>query len=93
MTQTITPVSAPKTEAIQLDATITNKSTAYMALMDQFELEASQYANNDNFICRKSAEEVSLKYNSAKGADCEYTLYTLCFGAEVWLKKAWNNAD
>lgn len=80
-------------ETIFNDKTITNKSAAYLAACDNFEIQASQYANNDSFVSRKSAEEVSLSYEKAKSADCEYTVYVNAFAAEVWLKKAWNNAD
>lgn len=80
-------------EKISNDKTITNKSAAYLAACDIFEINASKFANNENFVSRKSAEEVSLNYEKAKSADCEYSIYVAVFAAEVWLKKAWNNAD
>lgn len=80
-------------ETISNDATITNKSEAYLAACDSFEIEASKFANNENFVSRKSAEEVSLAYHKAKNADGEYAVYAAAYAAEVWLKKAWNNAD
>lgn len=80
-------------ENISNDATITNKSEAYLSACDTFEAEASKFANNENFMSRKSAEEVSLAYEKAKHADCEYSIYVACFAAEKWLEKAWNNAD
>lgn len=80
-------------ETIRTDAAITNKSEAYLAACDSFEVEASNYANNTSFMCRKSAEEVSLAYQKAKNADCEYAVYAAAHAAECWLSKAWNNAD
>ena len=80
-------------ETIRTDATITNKVEAYLAACDHFEVEASQYANNANFMSRKSAEEVSLSYEKAKKADCEYAVYAASVECECWLSKAWNNAD
>ena len=80
-------------ETINNDSTITNKSAAYLAACDQFEIQASEFHENENFVSRKSAEEVSFCYEKAKNADCEYSVYAATFAAEVWLKKAWNNAD
>ena len=80
-------------ETIRTDATITNKSAAYLAACDEFEIEASKFANNENLVSRKSAEEVSLAYHKAKSADCEYSVYVAANAAETWLSKAWNNAD
>lgn len=80
-------------ENISNDATILNKSAAYLAACDEFEAQASKFANNENFVSRKSAEEVSLNFEKAKSADNEYSIYVATFAAEVWLKKAWNNAD
>ena len=80
-------------ENISNDATITNKSAAYLTACDIFEIEASAFANNDNYICRKYAEEVSLAFDKAKKSDCEYSIYVAVNAAEIWLKKAWNNAD
>ncbi|MDD5242296.1 MAG: hypothetical protein PHG47_11345 [Sulfuricella sp.] len=80
-------------ETISNDSTIINKSAAYIAACDSFEVEASKFANNENFVSRKSAEEVSLNYAKAQSADCEYSVYVACFAAEKWLEKAWNNAD
>jgi len=80
-------------ETIRIDAKITNKSAAYLAACDSFEIEASKFATNENFVSRKSAEEVSLNYAKAKGGDCEYAVYTASHACEVWLSKAWNNAD
>ena len=80
-------------ETISNDSAITNKAAAYLAACDIFEIQASKFANNENFVSRKSAEEVSLAYAKAKNADCEYSIYVAAFASEVWLKKAWNNAD
>lgn len=80
-------------ESIRTNAAIDNKCAAYLAACDQFEIQASQYANNDSFISRKSAEEVSACYVNAQNADCEYTVYVNSHAAEQWLSKAWNNAD
>lgn len=80
-------------ETIRTNAEITNKCEAYLAACDTFEIEASKFANNESFVSRKSAEEVSLSYQKAKNADCEYSVYVAAFAAEVWLSKAWNNAD
>lgn len=80
-------------ETISNDATITNKSAAYLAACDSFEKEASIYANNENYVSRKSSEEVSLAYAKAKSANCEYMIYVSAKLAEAWLSKAWNNAD
>lgn len=80
-------------ETIRTNAAITNKSAAYLAACDQFEIEASKFATNENFVSRKSAEEVSLHYAKAQSADCEYAVYIAANHAEQWLSKAWNNAD
>lgn len=80
-------------EKIRTDATITNKSAAYLAACDQFEVEASIFAKNENWLSKKCAEEVSLAYARAKSGNCEYAIYAEAHAAEVWLAKAWNNAD
>jgi hypothetical protein len=80
-------------ETIRTNSEITNKSAAYLAACDEFEIQASQFATNENFVSRKSAEEVSLAFQKAKNADCEYSVYVAAHAAEVWLSKAWNNAD
>lgn len=80
-------------ETIRTDATITDKTAAYLAACDSFEIEASKYTNNTSFVAKKSAEEVSLAYQQAKQADNEYSTYAAAHAAEVWLSKAWNNAD
>lgn len=80
-------------ETIRTNAEITNTVAAYLAACDSFEIEASKFAQNENFVCRKSAEEVSLAYEKAKNADCEYNVYVAANACEIWLKKAWNNAD
>lgn len=80
-------------ETIRTDKTITNVSAAYLAACDQFEIEATKFVTNENFVSRKSAEEVSLAYNKAKNANCEYSIYIAANACEIWLKKAWNNAD
>ena len=80
-------------ETIRTDATITNKVEAYLAACDQFEVEASNFASNENFVSRKSAEQVSLSYDKAKKSDCEYAVYASAVECESWLSKAWNNAD
>lgn len=72
---------------------VANRAAAYLAACDQLEIEASQFANNENFVSRKSAEQVSLEYAKAQAADCEYSVYAYAAAAEVWLSKAWNNAD
>lgn len=80
-------------ETIRTDATISNKSAAYLAACDEFEKQASQFATNENFVSRKSAEEVSLNYIKAQGGDCEYAIYASANACEIWLQTAWNNAD
>ena len=80
-------------ETIRTNLSILNKSAEYLKACDLFEIQASEYHNNENFVCRKSAEEVSLSYEIAKNSDCEYSLYTAAHAAECWLSKAWNNAD
>ncbi len=80
-------------ETISNDSKVSNKAQAYIDACDSFEQEASSYANNENYVCRKSAEQVSIEYAKAKSADCEYAVYTACYAAEAWLSKAWNNAD
>ena len=80
-------------EMISNDSTIKNKSHAYIISCDAFEKQATQFVTNENFVSRKSAEEVSLNFEKAKNADCEYSIYVAAFAAEVWLKKAYNNAD
>jgi len=80
-------------ETIRHDAAITNKSEAYLSACDLFELQASKYANNENFVARKAAEEVSISFAKAKSGDCEYAVYADCFAAEKWLEKAYNMAD
>lgn len=80
-------------ETIRTDATITNKSEAYLSACDQFEIEASEFSNNENYVCKKYAEEVSLNYAKAKNADCEYSIYAAAHACEIYLSKAWNNAD
>ena len=78
---------------IQEDATIINRGAAYLHACDQFEAQASQYANNSNWLCRKYAEEVSICYNKVKNCNCEYTAYANAHAAEVWLSKACDSAD
>jgi hypothetical protein len=34
-----------------------------------------------------------LSFEVAKGCQCEYSLYRAALACEVWLSKAWNNAD
>lgn len=80
-------------ESIRTNVAIDNKCAAYLAACDQFEIEAIKFATNENFMSRKSAEEVSLSYAKAKNADCEYNVYAAAHAAECWLSKAWNNAD
>jgi hypothetical protein len=80
-------------ESIRTNAAIDNKCAAYLAACDQFEIEATRYVNNENLVCRKSAEEVSLSYAKAKSSDSEYAIYAAAHAAEMWLSKAWNNAD
>lgn len=80
-------------ETIRINSEIKNKSVAYLAACDEFEMEASKFANNANFVSRKSAEEVSLNYEKAKSADCEYAVYAAAVACEIWLAKSWNNAD
>jgi len=78
------------------DSTFDNsieKRQAYLDACEQFEIQASEYSNNESFMCRMSAEEVSLAYEVAKGCQCEYSLYRAALACEVWLSKAWNNAD
>lgn len=82
-------------ETIRTDSSIVmnQRSAAYLAACDQFEVQASKFANNENFIARKCANEVSLAYAAAKAADSEFTTYQAAHACEIWLQKAWNNAD
>ena len=80
-------------ETIRTDSTIINKSAAFLAACDQFEVEASNFSSNENEYSRRCAEEVSLSYAKAKNADCEYSIYAAAHAAECWLSKSWNNAD
>lgn len=80
-------------ESIRTNPAITNRSAAYLAACDEFEKQASVFATNESFMSRKSAEEVSLSYAKAKAENCEYSIYVAAHAAEVWLSKAWNNAD
>jgi hypothetical protein len=80
-------------ETIRTDASIINKVEAYLNACNDFEIEASKYADNESFISRKSSEEVSLSYENAKNADCEYSVYSYAHACEMWLSKAWNNAE
>ena len=80
-------------EKIRHNSEITHKSKAYLDACDSFELQASKYANNENFIARKAAEEVSIAYAKARSGNCEYAVYAACFAAEKWLEKAYNMAD
>jgi hypothetical protein len=79
-------------ETISNDAAIINKSEAYLAACDLFEKESVQYVGNDSFMCRKSAEEVSLSYARAKYADCEYSVYINAHAAEKWMEQAFKAA-
>lgn len=80
-------------ETIRTDATIINKVEAYLNACNEFEIEASKYADNENFVSRKSSEEVSLAFQRAKNADCEYSVYIASHACECWLSKSWNNAE
>jgi hypothetical protein len=80
-------------ETIRTNSDIKNKSIAYLAACDEFEKQSIQFIHNENFVSRKSAEEVSLAYENAKKADGEYNIYAAANACEIWLKKAWNNAD
>lgn len=71
---------------------ITNVS-AYLQACDSFEKDASAFCTNENIICRKAAEEVSLAYDRAKNTTEPYNVYVAALAAEMWLCKAWNNAD
>jgi hypothetical protein len=86
-------ISFDTIEKIRTNAAIVNKSGAYLTALDEFEVEASRFANNKSFVSRKSAEEVSIYCAKAKAADCEYSIYAAAHAAEVWLAKAWNSAD
>ncbi len=80
-------------ETIQNDTTIINKIQAYLNACDTFESQASEFAVNDNVVSRNSSLEVSLAYARAKECDCEYSIYREALACEMWLSKAWNNAD
>ena len=74
-------------ENISNDFTITNKSAAYLAACDEFELQAAEAVINGGFIARKVAEEVSLAYNKAKHCDNEFSIYREALACEIWLSK------
>lgn len=74
-------------ETIRTDASIANKIAAYIAACDQYEVEASQYANHQSFTIRKFAEEVSLSYAKAQSADCEYNVYAAANACERWMEQ------
>jgi len=80
-------------ESIRTNSEIINKSEAYLAACDQFELQASKFAINDNVVSRNSSQQVSLEYEKAKNADNEYSVYAYAHSCEKWLEKSWNNAD
>jgi len=80
-------------ESIRTNSEIKNKTVAYLAACNEFEIEASKFANNENFLCRKSAEEVSINFAKAQSGDCEYAVYAAAHACEAWLAKSWNNAD
>lgn len=74
-------------ENISNDATIVNKSAAYLAACDEFELQATELSKQGGFIKTKIAEEVSLAYNKAKGCDNEYSIYAAAHACEIWFSK------
>lgn len=80
-------------ETIRTNNSIINKSASYLEACNQFEIQSTQFVNNENYVSRKSAEEVSLAFHKLKSATCEYTTYIAANHCEKWLEKAWNNAD
>jgi hypothetical protein len=70
-----------------------NKTAAYLAACDMFELQASQFINTKSFMCRMSSQEVSNAYAKAKLATCEYSTYVAAIACEVWLSKAFIAKD
>lgn len=80
-------------ETIMNDATVTNRSAAYLSAAHSFAVQADEIASkSEEFVCKKYAEEVTVAWRKCEGADCEYTAYVNANMAEQWLKKCWNNA-
>ncbi len=80
-------------ETIRTNPEIKNKSVAYLDACDEFEKQSLQFIQNENFVSRKSSEEVSLAFHKAKEANGEYNVYIAAHACEAWLSKSWNNAD
>lgn len=91
-TQTITPINTNFNTVELIYKNNVADVAGYMAALDMFELQATQFVSNESFFCRKSAEEVSLAYHKAKNASEPYEIYQHANAAEVWLKTAYERA-
>lgn len=74
-------------ETIRTDKNIDNKTKAYLEACSQFEIEASKIENPKSMISRKSSEEVSISFDKAKKADCEFNVYSHAHATEKWFVK------
>jgi len=74
-------------ETIRTDATIVNKSDAYINACETFFNEVKEFAQDENFMIRKSIQELFNNLEGAKNADCEYSVYAKALACEVWYNK------
>lgn len=91
-TQTITPINTNFNTVELIYKNNVADVAGYMAALDMFELQATQFVSNESFFCKKSAEEVSLAYDKAKHTSEPYEIYQHAHAAEVWLKTAYERA-
>ena len=70
-----------------------NRTAAYLAAADMFELQAYEFVNTKSFMCKMSCMEVSKAYAKAQAADCEYSVYIAANNCEKWLAKAYETKD
>lgn len=91
-TQTINPINTDFNTIETIYNNNVSDVAGYMAALDMFELQATQFVGNESFFCRKSAEEVSLSYDKAKHTTEPYEIYRHAAAAEVWLKTAHERA-
>lgn len=73
------------TESIRTSSE-SNKGNAYVSAAKEFARKAKELAGSSNFLNR-FADEVCKSMRKAESADCEYTAYTACNAAEIWLSK------
>jgi hypothetical protein len=71
----------------------TSDINAYLEAMDIFEIQATQFSDNESFFARMCAKEVSLAYDKAKKSTEPYEIYTLANAAEKWLQQAVERAN